>query len=193
MPHTGQILVNPVSGETVTFTAISEERLELELELTPDGSVPGLHVHPEQEERFEVLAGEMVFKLGFRKLVARAGDVVTVPAGRAHKFSNGGDGTTRARVTVTPALDMAELLETTCELARQGRVMRSGMPKPLALAQFTRRFQREVRAPFPPAWVQRATLAPLAALARTPLPTLSAPTGAAASQPATVGVTPAWA
>ena len=33
-----------------------------------------------------------------------------------------------------------------------------------------RKFQREVRGPFPPAWVQQATMAPLAPLARKPLP-----------------------
>jgi hypothetical protein len=40
------------------------------------------------------------------------------------------------------------------------------MPKPVHLALFVRRFRREVRAPFPPAPVVHALLAPLAALAR---------------------------
>ena len=40
------------------------------------------------------------------------------------------------------------------------------MPKPLHLALFVARFRREVRAPFPPAWMVRALMAPLAALAR---------------------------
>ena len=61
---------------------------------------------------------------------------------------------------------MEELLSTTAELAHEGKVLRSGMPKPLHLALFVERFRREVRAPFPPAWIVRATLAPLAALAR---------------------------
>lgn len=41
-----------------------------------------------------------------------------------------------------------------------------GMPKPLHLALFVDRFRREVRAPFPPAAIVRALMAPLAALAR---------------------------
>jgi hypothetical protein len=61
---------------------------------------------------------------------------------------------------------MQELLTTTAELANEGKVLRSGMPKPLHLALFVRRFRREVRAPFPPAPVVQAALAPLAALAR---------------------------
>jgi quercetin dioxygenase-like cupin family protein len=170
MAYAGQIIENPVSGERIHFLATSAdtagERLEFELELSPDGHVPGAHVHPEQEERFEVLEGTMKFRLGLRTIVAEAGDVVTVPAGRMHRFANGGDAPARARVRVTPALDMEQLLETTVELAYEGNVTRRGMPRPLHLALFVSRFRREVRAPFPPAWMVGVVLAPLAALAR---------------------------
>jgi hypothetical protein len=108
----------------------------------------------------------MKFRLGMRTIVAGAGESVVVPAGRTHKFANGGDTPARARVEVVPALDMEQLLETTVELAHEGRVTRKGMPKPLHLALFVRRYEREVRAPFPPAWVVRVMMAPLAALAR---------------------------
>ena len=170
MAHAGQIIQNPVSGERIEFLRTAAdtdgELLEFELDLAPDGRVPGAHVHPEQEERFQVLEGTMKFRLGMRTIVAEAGDSVVVPAGRVHKFTNGGDGRARARVEVVPALDMEDLLCTTAELAHEGNVLRSGMPKPLHLALFVGRFRREVRAPFPPAWMVRAMLAPLAALAR---------------------------
>jgi quercetin dioxygenase-like cupin family protein len=170
MAHAGQTIHNPVSGERITFhrTAADTqgELLEFELELAADGHVPGAHVHPEQEERFHVLEGTMRFRRGLRTIVAGPGETVVVPAGRMHKFANGGDGPARARVEVVPALDMEELLTTTAELAHEGNVTRTGMPKPLHLALFVDRFRREVRAPFPPAWFVRATLAPLAALAR---------------------------
>jgi quercetin dioxygenase-like cupin family protein len=166
----GQIIQNPVSGERIEFLRTSAdtdgELLEFELELAPDGRVPGAHVHPEQEERFHVLEGTMKFRLGMRTIVAEAGDSVVVPAGKMHKFTNGGDGRARARVEVEPALDMEELLCTTAELAHEGNVLASGMPKPLHLALFVQRFRREVRAPFPPAWMVRTLLAPLAALGR---------------------------
>jgi quercetin dioxygenase-like cupin family protein len=170
MAYSGQIIHNPVSGERIEFLRTAAdtdgELLELELELSADGRVPGAHVHPEQEERFHVLEGTMTFRLGLRTIVAHAGDSVIVPAGRAHKFANGGDGRARARVEVVPALDMEELLCTTATLAHEGNVLSSGMPKPLHLALFVERFRREVRAPFPPAWLVRMLLAPLAALAR---------------------------
>jgi quercetin dioxygenase-like cupin family protein len=170
MAYTGQTIENPVSGERITFLRTAAdtagERLEFELELAADGHVPGAHVHPEQEERFHVLEGEMKFRLGWRRLVAGPGETVVIPAGRVHRFANGGDGPARCRVEVVPALDMENLLETTVELALEGNVTRKGMPKPLHLALFVGRFRREVRAPFPPAWVVRMLMAPLAAVAR---------------------------
>jgi quercetin dioxygenase-like cupin family protein len=169
MAFTGETINNPVSGEQITFLQTAAdtagEKLEFELALSPDGHVPGAHVHPEQEERFHVLEGTMKFRMGLRRVVAEAGDTVIVPAGRVHRFANGGDTTARCRVEVVPALDMEQLLETTVELALEGNVTRNGMPKPLHLALFVRRFAREVRAPFPPAWLVRVLMAPLAALA----------------------------
>ena len=96
MAYAGQTIQNPVSGERIHFLRTSAdtagELLEFELELTPDGHVPGAHVHPEQEERFHVLEGTMKFRLGMRTIVAGPGESVVVPAGRVHKFANGGDG-----------------------------------------------------------------------------------------------------
>ncbi len=170
MAHAGQIIDNPVSGERIRFRRTAAdtggELLEFDVELTPDGHVPGKHVHPEQEERFTVTSGRMKFKMGRKKTVAEPGDVVVVPAGAPHKFENAGDEPASARVEVRPALRMEELFETAVALAVTGRTTASGMPKPLDLALFTREFEREVRGAFPPAWVQKASLAPLAWMAR---------------------------
>ena len=170
MAYTGQTLENPVSGERITFLQTAADTdgalLEFELELSADGHVPGAHVHPEQEERFHVLEGEMTFRLGARRIVATAGETVVVPAGRVHRFANKSGAPVRARVEVVPALGMEQLLETTVELALEGNTTRKGMPKPLHLALFVRRYEREVRAPFPPAALVRALMAPLHAIAR---------------------------
>jgi mannose-6-phosphate isomerase-like protein (cupin superfamily) len=170
MAYAGQIINNPVSGEEIEFIRTAAdtdgELLELELRLTPDGKVPGAHVHPHQEERFEVLEGRMRFRMGLKTIEAGPGDVVTVPAGKIHKFANADDTTAVVNVQVTPALEMERLLETTAQLAEEGRVLRSGMPRPLELALFVREFKDEVRGPGSPGALQRAALAPLAAIAR---------------------------
>jgi hypothetical protein len=108
----------------------------------------------------------MRFKLGHEKVFARAGDVVVVPAGAPHTFANAGDEVAHARVEIRPALRMEQLFETVVALAEAGRTTKKGMPKPLDLALFVREFEHEVQDAFPPVWIQRATLAPLAWMAR---------------------------
>jgi quercetin dioxygenase-like cupin family protein len=170
MAYAGQRIENPVSGEAITFRTTAAdsdgELLAIDLELAPDGRVPGMHVHPAQEERFEVVSGRMRFQLGHRRVIAEAGDVVVVPAGKAHKFANAGDEVAHVHVEVRPALKMEQLFETAVALAEEGRTLRSGMPRPLDLSLFVRAFRDEVRGPFSPGWVQRASLAPLAWIAR---------------------------
>ena len=170
MAYTGQVIENPVSGERITFRRTSAdtngELLEFDVELVPDGHVPGMHVHPTQAERFEVLDGAVRFRKGFSRVTARAGDVVTVEPGTAHKFQTVGGKGAVMRVQVTPALQMERLFETATQLAEEGRVTSKGMPKPLELALFVREFRHEVRGPGTPGWAQRAALAPLAWIAR---------------------------
>lgn len=170
MAHIGQRLENPVTGEKLTFveTAASTngERVVLDLELAAGGKVPGVHIHPKQEEKFEVLQGTMKFRYGMKKIVAEAGETVVVPAGKVHDFANAGTSTVHVRVTISPALKMEEMFETNVALAKEGKVMKSGMPKPLELALFVQEFKDEVRAAFPPPPVVRAVMAPLAAIAK---------------------------
>jgi quercetin dioxygenase-like cupin family protein len=169
MAFRGQVLDNPVSGERITFRATRADTggdlLAVDLELAPDGHVPGAHVHPHQEERFEILSGVIKFKRGLKTVVAHQGDVVVVPPGTVHRFSNGGSELARVRVEVRPALRMEELFETTVALARDGRTDKRGMPRPLDLALFMSAFPAEVRAPFAPVGVVRALMAPLSWLA----------------------------
>jgi quercetin dioxygenase-like cupin family protein len=170
MAYAGQTIVNPVSGERITFRTTSAdtdgEYLEIDVELTPDGAVPGMHVHPKQEERFEILSGNVRFRKGLKKIEAKAGDVVVVEPGKAHKFQNNGEDGAAMRVRITPALDMERLFEAAVGLAQDGRVTKKGMPKPLDLALFVGEFKDEVRGPGSPGWLQRASLAPLAYIAR---------------------------
>jgi mannose-6-phosphate isomerase-like protein (cupin superfamily) len=170
MAHVGQQLENPVTGEKLTFVETAEstdgERVVVDLELAAGGKVPGVHIHPKQEEKFEVLAGTMKFRYGMKKIVAGAGETVVVPAGKVHDFANAGNVPAHVRVTISPALKMEQMFETNVALAKEGKVMKSGMPKPLELALFVGEFKDEVRPPFPPPFVVRALLAPLAAIAK---------------------------
>jgi len=170
MITTGQTLRNRVTGETLVFRATSAdtngERVVVETFVERGGAVAAAHVHPTQEERFEVLAGEVEFRLGKRTLVAKPGDRVLVPAGTPHRFRNVGEETAHFVCEVTPALGFEQLIETMFSLADDGKVNRKGMPNPLRLAVIAKHHFGDVQLPFPPAWLQRLGLALGAPLGR---------------------------
>jgi quercetin dioxygenase-like cupin family protein len=169
MAYVGQVLENPVSRERIVFQKTAAdtdgELLAFKLFLDPEGHVPGAHVHPVQEERFEVVKGTMRFQKGLKTVIAHAGDTVVVSPGTMHRFANAGNEPAHVLVEVQPALRMEQLLEIATSLAQEGRTNRKGMPRPLELALFVREFEREVRVPLVPAGLVRAALAPLARLA----------------------------
>jgi mannose-6-phosphate isomerase-like protein (cupin superfamily) len=57
----------------------------------PPGSGPKLHRHP-YEEVFVIQQGNVTFTAGDETIEATGGQVVVVPAGVAHKFTNSGTG-----------------------------------------------------------------------------------------------------
>src|SRR4051794_37797679 len=123
------------------------------------------HVHPKQSETFEVISGELSMKAGRDKVVAEAGDVVAVAPGQVHKFWNEGDAPVTFRCTVAPALDFERFIETMFALAADGKLNKRGMPNPLRHAAIANAHFADSRAPYIPAWLQKAGHAtgPLAA------------------------------
>jgi quercetin dioxygenase-like cupin family protein len=171
MINPGQTLENPVTGERFTFTHTAAttdgELLAFDFGLRPGGAVPIPHVHPIQTERFEVLDGQMRFRVGLRTVVAGPGDVVEVAPGVAHSFANAGDDDAKLRVEVRPALAMEEMFADVIAMAQAGRMNRRGMPRNLLdLALLARTYDQEAHAPLMGVRLQRLLLAPLVWLAR---------------------------
>lgn len=169
MTAPNHVIENPLSGERITIVErprITGDALIWNLVLAPGGRVPNSHSHPEQEERFTVLDGTMSFRVGWRRLLARPGDVVVVPPGKVHHFANPGPVPARVLVESTPALLTEAMLETAAALARDQHAAGRMLPRPLDLALFMCDFDREVRAPYLPASLVRAVLRPVRGLAR---------------------------
>ncbi len=190
MIHPGDTIENPVTGERLVFRQTSRQTagqaVVVEAYLQPKSVVAAAHVHPSQEERFEVLRGSVGFKIGRKKLIAGPGQRLTVPAGTAHKFWNAGDDEAHFVCEVRPALQFESLIETMFGLAADGKTNRNGMPSPLRLAVIANAHFDTVRLPFPPAWMQRLALNLGAPLGRvlgygaTYAPAATAPTAAVA-------------
>ncbi len=149
MIRAGDTIENPVTGERLVFTATSAETggeyVRFECFVEPSGFVAAAHLHPLQEELFEIVEGSITFKVNGQELPTRPGDRVLVPAGTRHQFWNAGDAT-------------EQLIETMFSLAEDGKTNAHGMPNPLRLAVIAHAHFDTVRLPFPPAWIQRVGL-----------------------------------
>lgn len=170
MIQPGDILANEATGETITFLETAAETdgayTLIECTVAPGGGVPMAHVHPYQTETFEVVEGELSMKAGRDRIVARAGDVVAVEPGQVHKFWNATAYPVTFRCTVAPALDFERFIETLFALGADGKLSRRGMPNPLRLAAIANAHFDGSRAPYVPAWLQKAGLAGGALVAR---------------------------
>jgi mannose-6-phosphate isomerase-like protein (cupin superfamily) len=170
MAHAGDVLEDPTTGSRLVFLRTAAETggglLEYELTFVPGGFSARDHLHPLQSEVHEVLEGSLGLVIDGSTRRLAAGDVETVPAGMRHRIFATQAEPLRARFLLQPALDSEVLLETLFGLARDGKVGRNGNPSALQLAVIFDQFASLGRPPSPPPRVQRALLAPLAALGR---------------------------
>jgi len=169
-PARGHVIENPISGERIVIRTTGAETagqlLAFDLFLPPGGHVPAGHVHPEQEERFSVVSGEMRFRLGGRNILAGPGETVVIPAGQPHWFGNSGSGVSHAQVEVRPALRMQEMFEATEAISLAGHFPGTRLPRLSDLALVLLEFRRELAMPNLPPGIVTAVLSPLAWWAR---------------------------
>jgi quercetin dioxygenase-like cupin family protein len=129
--------------EHVTVVSDAPDALEVEATYGADGSAPPAHLHPEQDERFEVLEGELTTKVDGHQRTLRSGDTLEVPRGTRHQMWNAGAHAARVRWTTTPAgrtldwfraLDRLQRTAPKARISRRGRTARTGFTKPGPLA-----------------------------------------------------------
>ena len=162
----GTVLHNPVTGEYARVVEHTAERAVGELLAVPGAAVAGPHSHPAQEERFEVVAGVMGYRLGEHRGELRTGEAVTVPPGVVHDWWNAGEGDLRARVSVAPPGLFAGMIGAVWGLAVAGRTTAKGMPKLVDAALLAETFADEIVFERPPQAVQRALAGTVAPIAR---------------------------
>jgi quercetin dioxygenase-like cupin family protein len=140
-------ILNPVTGERIAFRRTAAETngelLEFDDFWRPEHRVAE-HVHPEMEERWEVISGVVCFRINGQEQTARAGDAVIAPAGSPHMSWNIGEGPAHLRVQMTPALRWEEFTRRLFAAAREGRTDDRGIPEPALLTKLLSEFHREL-------------------------------------------------
>jgi quercetin dioxygenase-like cupin family protein len=84
------------------------------------GFGPPLHRHHETEI-FRVLEGKYLYEVNGERFYAAAGDLVSVPGGAAHTFTNVSDGASRQLVLMLPAMDAIRFFSGLGQLMAAGR------------------------------------------------------------------------
>jgi quercetin dioxygenase-like cupin family protein len=84
------------------------------------GFGPPLHRHHETEV-FRVLEGKYLYEVDGKRFYAAAGDLVSVPGGATHTFTNVSEGPSRQLVLMLPAMDAFRFFSGLGELVAAGR------------------------------------------------------------------------
>ena len=167
---TGTTVYNPVTREWGRLVESPADNggayIKAELLAQPTAHVAGPHYHPTQEEKFEVVSGELHYRLGDTTGVIGPGEQVTVPPGAHHDWWNASDTVCNAFVTVTPAGRFHEMIGAVWGLAVLGRTTDYGAPKPLDGILLAEAFSDEVVFLKPPPAVQKVMARVAAPLVR---------------------------
>ena len=145
----------------------SGELLRSQTVVQPGGGGGPLHRHRFQEERFEILEGEIIGRIGRTRRRVRAGETFVVPPDAPHTFTVEADEPARFITEFRPGLRLAEFFAQLFWLADHGQIDAKGRIHPLQAAVLARAFPSEFfYLPRIPAPLQQAIARPLAALAR---------------------------
>ena len=117
-------LINSATGETIQFIAQppgeDEDVVRFSWRSKPGGEITE-HIHPLQEERFNITAGQAHFVLDGETRVLGPGETITVPAGTRHSEENRGSTEVVGTVELRPALKTREMHEAFAGLAAEGK------------------------------------------------------------------------
>jgi quercetin dioxygenase-like cupin family protein len=164
----GDIIENPLLGERIVIRQTGRESggatLQLDVYQRPGSPGPVEHLHPAQEERFEVVSGTMIARVAGHERRLGPGERIVIPTGTPHTWSNGGEGELHLRAEFRPALETERFFELMAGLARDGKTNSAGAPRFLQMVPICRAY--DIWLPRPPVPLQRALFALLAPVAR---------------------------
>lgn len=91
-------------------------------EIGPRESGPPMHIHPHQQETYEVLEGEVEFMLHNTRKVLKKGENIEIPANTPHTFKNITDNWLKMQDTHIPALTFEEMMRELHGLVQAGKI-----------------------------------------------------------------------
>lgn len=149
--------VSAVLGVKVIFNNVPAENLldrliSAEAHFRP-GAYGGRHIHPMQDERYQVLSGTLDLFLDNQWHKLWPGQSISIPKGKVHAFRNSTNEITKTINTHDPGLRFQENLEGMQKLIQQGKVTnRTGLKSGIYLSLHALEFPNDVVIVEPPYW-----------------------------------------
>ena len=149
--------------ETLTIRRSEPEVLEVEAVYGPGGSPPPAHLHPSQDEHFEVLAGQIRARVDGEDRTLTAGDTIDIPRDTKHQMWNASSEEARVLWQTRPAGRTEEWFRGIGRLIRENG---DQMPGPAAFATVLTEYRDVFRLAVAPDPVLRPVVAALGAVGR---------------------------
>jgi quercetin dioxygenase-like cupin family protein len=157
MAQIGQSIANKITGETITWletaAASQGKQLRFDFAVRPQGMLPVRHLHPRQEEIFEMKAGTLKVEVNGQIHQLQAGERLSIPKGAPHQWWNEGNEAAQLTVTFTPALNTETFLEQFFGLCNSGKSSADGTPHFLQLMTMVNAYELYVAGP--PLFIQK--------------------------------------
>jgi mannose-6-phosphate isomerase-like protein (cupin superfamily) len=171
MARAGDVLEHPVTREKIVVLKTSRdtggELYRIEIYVQPGGFVAAEHIHPKQNEHFEVISGTLRGRVAGKELASGPGDKFDVPAGVPHVWWNAGNDELHVLGELRPALRTENFFETFFGLAQDGKVSpKTGLPNLLRMALVMRAYRNELILARPPRFAQTVLFGFLAVIGR---------------------------
>ncbi len=125
MPQKGEILRNSATGDVYEFLELSRDtdgaRFRMKQTLNKAQLYPA-HIHPVQDEVFEVLEGKLTILFEGKTKTLAPGEKMELPRNMAHNHFNDHDQPVTFIQTVSPALDFEYWMENIVGLTKDGKI-----------------------------------------------------------------------
>ena len=165
MATIGDVIEIPRTGEKFVFLKRSRdtngELFEIEFFIREFALVAARpHIHPNAEERVEVIAGRARMRRGREEHSLGPGEALVIPPGTVHSIRREGEEFLHFRLQFRPAMQVETQFETLIGLHRDGKSFQN----PLQMAVLAK--EHETYLGGPPIWLQKPLFTGLAAFAR---------------------------
>jgi quercetin dioxygenase-like cupin family protein len=159
MAHKGKEIRNPKTGQIIQFVQTKSDPkgqfLELISTYEAHSKEPVAHYHPNQDEYFEVLQGELSVRLNGKLQALKPGEKLHIEKNTVHSMWNATEDKAVVSWKTVPALDTEYLLEMNTGLATDNKTNEEGIPGILQVALMMNHFDHVFRVAKPSFAIQK--------------------------------------